>query len=103
MGVGVGEGGVGLGVGLGGVGTGVGVGEQQIFTVNRITYHGSLKKIVVRVQQKQYPPTDVSPDQFPLLPPPPVNPAGKCQNAAFLAAWGQDEFAIAAFRSRTFF
>jgi hypothetical protein len=45
---------------------------------------------------------DVSPDQFP-LPPPPINPAGKFQNAAFLAACGQDEFAIAAFRSRTFF
>jgi hypothetical protein len=45
---------------------------------------------------------EVSPDQFP-LPPPPINPGGKFQNAAFLAACGQDEFAIAAFRSRTFF
>jgi hypothetical protein len=45
---------------------------------------------------------DVSPDQFPLAPPP-INSAGKFQNAAFLAACGQDEFAIAAFRSRTFF
>jgi hypothetical protein len=35
------------------VGVGVGAGVQHIFTVNRITYHGSLKKMVVRVQQKQ--------------------------------------------------
>jgi hypothetical protein len=76
---------------------------QHIFTVNRITYHGSLKNTVVRVQQKQYPPTDVSPDQFPLPPPPPVNPAGKFWYAADLAACGQDEFAIAALRPRTFF
>jgi hypothetical protein len=81
---------------------GVGVGVQHIFTVNRITYHGSLKKMVVRVQQKQYPPMEVSPDQVP-LPPPPINPGGKFQNAALLAACGQDDFAIAAFRRRIFF
>jgi hypothetical protein len=45
---------VGVTVGVGvAVGVGVGAGVQQIFTVNRITYQGSLKKIVVRVQQKQ--------------------------------------------------
>jgi hypothetical protein len=47
--VGVEGGGVTVGVGVGGGGVGV----QHIFTVNRITYHGSLKKTVVRVQQKQ--------------------------------------------------